>query len=170
MRQIVLLALGVVVVGAYAARKADETLSSPPQLAAVQEIDAPRAPVHSGRSLMLEPDRQGHFHAEGRIDGRFVEFIVDTGASVVALRESDAARAGLRPFPSDYIVTVSTANGKTKAAPARLDRIEIGDITVYDVRAIVLPDDALSVNLLGTDFLSRLKRYEYANGRMLLEE
>ena len=71
---------------------------------------------------------------------------------------------------SDYTATVSTANGKIKAAPAKLDRIEVGDITVYDVPALVLPDEALGENLLGVSFLSRLKRYEYADGRMVLEQ
>ena len=71
---------------------------------------------------------------------------------------------------SDYTATVSTANGKIKAARAKLDRIEVGGITVYDVPALVLPDEALWKNLLGMAFLSRLKRYEYANGRMVLEQ
>jgi aspartyl protease family protein len=88
----------------------------------------------------------------------------------VVLRESDAARAGIRPRPSDYTAIVSTANGKIKAAPAKLDRIEIGNITVFDVLALVLPDEALSKNLLGVSFLSRLRRYEYVDGRMLLEQ
>ncbi len=70
----------------------------------------------------------------------------------------------------NYTATVSTANGKLKAAPAKLARIEIGDITVFDVPALVLPDEALAQNLLGVSFLSRLKRYEYANGRMVLEQ
>ena len=65
---------------------------------------------------------------------------------------------------------VSTANGKIKAAPAKLDRIEVGGITVYDVPALVMPDEALGENLLGVSFLSRLKRYEYANGRLVLEQ
>lgn len=54
--------------------------------------------------------------------------------------------------------------------PRTIDRIEIGGIAVYDVPAMVLPDEALAKNLLGVSFLSRLKRYEYANGRLLLEQ
>ena len=88
----------------------------------------------------------------------------------MVLRESDAARVGIRPRPSDYTAIVSTANGKIKAAPAKLDRIELGGITVYDVPALVLPDEVLGQNLLGVSFLSRLKRYEYANGRLVLEQ
>ena len=96
--------------------------------------------------------------------------MVDTGASLVALRESDAAQVGIRPMPRDYTAVISTANGKVKAAPRQADRVEIGDITVYDVPALVLPDEALSQNLLGVSFLSRLRRYEYADGRLVLEQ
>jgi aspartyl protease family protein len=86
------------------------------------------------------------------------------------LRESDAARVGIRPRPSDYTATAVTANGRIKAARATIDRIELGGITVYDVPAMVLPDQALAKNLLGVSFLSRLRRYEYANGRIVLEQ
>jgi aspartyl protease family protein len=172
MRQILLLAAAVLVVGGYAAHVADRAaaVNAAPQVAAVQPAYEPRQPVHSGRSLMLDADREGHFHTEARIDGRHIEFMVDTGASMVILRESDAAQVGIRPLPGDYTTTVLTANGKIKAAPAKLERIEVGDITVYDVPVLVLPDEALGVNLLGAAFLSRLKRYEYANGRMVLEQ
>ena len=74
------------------------------------------------------------------------------------------------PVARDYTATAVTANGRIKAAPARIDRIEVGGITVYDVPAMVLPDEVLSKNLLGVSFLSRLRRYEYANGRLLLEQ
>jgi aspartyl protease family protein len=119
---------------------------------------------------MLESDRQGHFPVEARVEGRFVDFVVDTGASLVVLRESSAALAGIRPQPRDYTATAVTDNGRIKAAPAKIDRIEVGGITVYDVPAMVLPDEVLSKNLLGVSFRSRLRRYEYANGRLLLEQ
>ena len=119
---------------------------------------------------MLESDRQGHFQVEARVEGRFVDFIVDTGASLVVLRETTAAQVGIRLQPRDYTATVVTANGKILAARAKIERIEVGGITVYDVPAVVLPDEALAKNLLGVSFLSRLKRYEYANGRMVLEQ
>ena len=175
MRQIVILAIALVLVGGYAARYADQMLVSntAPQAVAVRSGTAanePRAPQTSGRSLKLEADRQGHFKAEARVEGRTVDFMIDTGASLVVVRESDAARIGIRPVRADYTAVVSTANGKVKAAPARLDRVELGGITVYDVAALVMPDDALGMNLLGTSFLSRLKRYEYANGRLVLEQ
>ena len=171
MRQILIFAAVVLMIGGYLARFADQAVeaNSTTRAAAVQSAYEPRQPTTSGRSLM-ESDSHGHFKVEARIDGRHIDFMVDTGASLVIMRESDAAQIGIRPRPSDYTATVSTANGKIKAAPAKLDRIEIGGITVYDVPALVLPDEALGQNLLGVSFLSRLKRYEYANGRMVLEQ
>ena len=171
MRQILFFAVAVLVAGGYLARYADRAVAvHPPAQAAAVNSYEPRQPSTSGRSMTLDSDRQGHFPVEARIDGRTIDFIVDTGASLVILRESDAARIGIRPRPSDYTAVVSTANGKIKAAPAKLDRVEVGGITVFDVSALVLPDEALWKNLLGVSFLSRLKRYEYANGRMVLEQ
>ena len=99
--------------------------------------------------MELTSGRDGHFRVDARVDGRHIGFMVDTGASLVILRETDAANIGLHPMPRDYTAIVSTANGRIKAAPAKLDRIEVGDITVFDVPALVLPDEALSKNLLG---------------------
>jgi aspartyl protease family protein len=174
MRQIMFLAAAVLVAGGYAARYADRTVGQVQPLAvdvqpARQAAVQPRQPTTS-RSLTVEGDRRGHFRVEARVDGRYLDFIVDTGASLVVLRESDAARVGIRPMPRDYTASVSTANGKIKAARATLDRIELGGITVYDVAALVLPDEALTQNLLGVSFLSRLRRYEVADGRLVLEQ
>ncbi len=171
MRQILIFAVAVLMIGGYFARYADRAVVHPSaQAVAVEPAYQPRQPATSGRSLVLDSDRQGHFKTEARIDGRYIDFLVDTGASLVIMRESDAGRVGIRPRPSDYTATVSTANGKIKAAPAKLNRVEVGGITVHDVSALVLPDEVLGQNLLGVSFLSRLKRYEYANGRMVLEQ
>ena len=107
---------------------------------------------------------------EAVIDGRRIEFMVDTGASVIALNETSAARFGLRPQRSDYNATVATANGTIRAARTRLAMVELGGLVVRDVDAMVLPDEALSENLLGLSFLSKLKRFEYAGGKMVLEQ
>jgi aspartyl protease family protein len=170
LRLLLILACLILIGGGYAVRFIERALVSPaPQVAAVQD-NAPRQPVHSGRRMTLESGRDGHFEVEARIEGRSIDFLVDTGASLVILRESEAARIGIRPLRSDYTATVSTANGKIKAAPAKLDRIELGGITVYDVQALVLPDGVLPRNLLGMSFLSQLKRYEFANSRLMLEQ
>jgi|SRR6478609_6524046 len=170
MRTILLLAAALLIGGAYAAQLANSTVVHRAAVAASAAPSGPREPMSSGRSLMVERERDGHFHIDSRINGRFMPVLVDTGASVVVLRESDAANAGIRPRPSDYTAVASTANGEVKAAPATLDRVELGGITVFDVPALVLPDDVLSTNLLGMSFLSRLKRYEVADGRLVLEQ
>jgi aspartyl protease family protein len=171
MRNLLVFAIMLLIGGAYIARSADQFVVAHPQAAAAAtQAATPREPVSSGRSLTVDRERDGHFHIESRINGRFTAVLVDTGASRVILRETDAANAGIRPRPSDYTAVVSTANGKINAAPAVLDRVEAGGITVYDVPALVLPDNVLSTNLLGMSFLSRLKRYEVANERLVLEQ
>ena len=161
----ILTALGVT------ARVADSMTPPAATKAAGRSAPAVEPPaISNGRSVTLSKDHSGHFQADARVDGRNVSFMVDTGATVIALTESDAARIGIRPFRSDYTTTVTTANGSAKAAAVRLASIDVGGVVVRDVPALVLPNSALSQNLLGMAFLSRLKRFEYANGRLLLEQ
>ena len=115
-------------------------------------------------------DALGHFRVQGRVDGRQLEFMVDTGASVIALTADDAAQLGIHPADSEYTVLLKTANGTVHAAPTTLDMVEIGDIMMQDVAAVVMPDGALSDNLLGLSFLSRLHHFEYNEGKMVLEQ
>ncbi|MCD6073394.1 MAG: hypothetical protein K0Q70_277 [Rhodospirillales bacterium] len=174
MRNLIILAALLIGAGSYMAQLADEmtttaaarpTTSTPTAFAALQ--DNAQAGI---RSISIARDGRGHFQTEGRIDGQRIGFMVDTGASVVALNESSAARLGVRPSQNDYTTTVTTANGKLKAARTRLAMVDIGGLIVRDVDAMVLPDEALSENLLGLSFLSKLKRFEFANGRMMLEQ
>lgn len=121
------------------------------------------------RTLTLFRNGSGHFETDASINGRRMSFIVDTGASVVVLRESDAARLGIHPTARDYKARVSTANGTVMAAPADLNRVDVGGLSAYNVAALVLPDQALSQNLLGMSFLSRM-RFEHKNGRLVIEQ
>ena len=171
MRNILIMAAVLVGLGTIMADMADKMTSSP----ALAKSASPKASVEvaapaGGRSLSIARDARGHFLTEGRIDGQRIGFMVDTGASVVALNEKSAARFGFRPNRSDYNTTVQTANGTIKAARTRLAMVDLGGIVVRDVEAMVLPDEALSENLLGASFLSKLKRYECANGRLVLEQ
>ncbi len=99
-----------------------------------------------------------------------MNFMVDTGASVIALTARDAAMLGVHPSESEYRAMVRTANGTVRAAPVTLDRVEIDDIVEYNVGAMVLPDGALSDNLLGLTFLSKLRKFEYSDGKLVLEQ
>jgi aspartyl protease family protein len=174
MRQLVFLAALLLVGGAYMARYADQAMfaaptTSTPKAATLQPVQQAQTSVGQHK-MQLTSGRDGHFRVEAKVGGRFIDFMVDTGATLVALRETDAALVGIRPAPRDYTATVATANGKVKAALTRLTRVEVGDITVFDVPAVVLPDEALSQNLLGVAFLSKLRRYEFADGRLVLEQ
>src|SRR5512146_3088417 len=98
MQRLFIFVIGMLVAGTLAARYADHAITSPsPQAAVVEPAYDPRQPSTSGRSLTLDADRWAHFQVDGRIDGRHLDFLVDTGASLVVLRESDAAQAGIRP-------------------------------------------------------------------------
>ena len=170
MRNIMITVAIMAGLGTFMAQMADKITPAPASAPTAANKAVPvETPVQAaGRSLNIPRDDRGHFRVDGRIDGQRIGFMVDTGASVVALNESSAARFGLRPTPGEYRASVSTANGTVKAAPARLAMVDLGGIIVRDVDAMVLPDEALSENLLGLSFLSRLKRFEYANGLMVL--
>jgi len=172
MRNIMIFAAIMIGLGTVMAQIADKMTparaNTAQQKAAIAVVETP---TPSGlRTLSIARDARGHFETEGRIYGQRIGFMVDTGASVIALNETSAARFGLRPSRGDYKAAVATANGTVKAAPTRLAMVDIGGIVVHDVDAIVLPDEALSENLLGLSFLSKLKRFEYANGQMVLEQ
>ncbi|WP_027580008.1 TIGR02281 family clan AA aspartic protease [Bradyrhizobium sp. Ai1a-2] len=156
--------------GSFMAQMADKMTPASASATTASKSIPVQTVGQGGRSLSIPRDSRGHFATDGRIDGQRIDFMVDTGASLVALNEKSAARFGLRPSRGDYTATVSTANGTIKAARARLAMIDLGGLIVRDVDAMVLPDEALSENLLGLSFLSKLKRFEYANGRLVLEQ
>ena len=138
---------------------------------AIQPPPAPAVPQNSyGSSVVVPRDVRGHFVVDARVDGRRMGFMLDTGASLIALRARDAANLGIRPVARDFTVVVKTANGTARAAPVELGMVEISGLTVRNVAALVSPDEALSENLLGLSFLSRLRRFEYSNGKMVLEQ
>jgi aspartyl protease family protein len=152
-------------------RYASHIAAAPRPVAPAAGPRAPEAAASANsRSVVVPRDARGHFEVGARVDGRPISFMIDTGASVIALTASDAARLGIHPGQREFVAEVKTANGTARAAPARLDRVEIGDLVVRDVAALVLPDEALSDNLLGLSFLSRLRRFEYSDGRLLLEQ
>jgi aspartyl protease family protein len=171
MRNILLFAAAIAGAGVFMAQMADRMSPAPALANAPHEMTVGAASVPArNRSISIPRDARGHFQTDARIDGQRIDFMVDTGASVVALNEKSAARFGLRPSRGDYNAPVTTANGTIKAARARIAMMDVGGLIVRDVEAMVLPDEALSENLLGLSFLSKLKRFEYANGRLVMEQ
>jgi aspartyl protease family protein len=172
MRGIVVFAGVVLALSVVGARLADRfgRDAATPVSAASAAMPVPAAPAGGPNSVIIAPDARGHFQVDGRVDGRRIGFMVDTGASVIALRAGDAAMLGIHPVPRDFSAEVRTANGSVRAAPTRLNMVEIGGLMMRDVAALVLPDEALSENLLGLSFLARLRRFEFSNGKLVLEQ
>lgn len=153
-------------------RVADKAGRAPATEIASSAVAAPAAPASSSnyRTVTIPRDSRGHFQVDARVDGRRIGFMVDTGASTIALTASDAKRLGIHPSASEFNVSVRTANGTVRAAAANLSMVEVGGLVVRDVRALVVPDNALSENLLGLSFLTKLRRFEYAGGKLVLEQ
>ncbi|WP_395448499.1 TIGR02281 family clan AA aspartic protease [Aminobacter sp. UC22_36] len=145
------------------------------QMATGDTVPAPR-PIEvsaatastAGRRVTIDADMRGHFTASFKINGRSVDALVDTGATLVAINISTARRAGIKVAAADFTQQVNTANGPARAALARIDRLQIGRISVDDVPVVVLEDKALDGTLIGMSFLSRLKKYQVENGALLL--
>lgn len=140
-----------------------------------QTLRVGEAPVSLGRvkadpgaqRIVLTADAQGHFMPPGQINGRQVQFMVDTGASQVIMSESDAARINLN-YQLGQKVRVSTANGDAIGHQIRLDSVRIGGAQVYDVAAIVLPQPMPFV-LLGNSFLTRFQM-QRTNDQLTLDK
>jgi aspartyl protease family protein len=124
----------------------------------------------SGRVVELAAAGNGHFFTSVDVNGRPVDVLVDTGATMVAFTSEDAERAGIFVRQSDYTQRVNTANGIARIAPVTVDRISIGDITVRNVQAAVSEPGKLQTTLLGMSFLGRLSRAEMRQGKLILEE
>jgi aspartyl protease family protein len=115
------------IIGGVAARAADTRSKSAAASAALAAAPAPvsaPAAVGNSRSIALSRGNGGHFWFDARVDGRTLEMVVDTGATQIALRASDAARLGIHPAARDYVVKVATPNGITRAALVQLRAIE----------------------------------------------
>ncbi|MFC7407725.1 retropepsin-like aspartic protease family protein [Hydrogenophaga atypica] len=124
------------------------------------------APLASNR-VVLEAGPGGHFVTAGQINGGHVQFMVDTGATVVSLGRADAERIGLKPGDGKP-VQMNTANGAVLGYQVRLNSVKVGDATLYDVPAVVMPMPMPYV-LLGNSFLSRFQ-LRRDNTQLILEK
>ncbi len=121
-----------------------------------ENVALPRSASGGGgaAAVHLNADSQGHFLSEGSINGTPVRFLVDTGATVIALGRTDARRASINVSQSP-VVTVQTANGVVRAWRVRLNSVKLGSVTLNDVEAAVMETDMPHV-LLGMSFLNRM--------------
>jgi aspartyl protease family protein len=167
MRQIFMSAFALLAVAVWAGKFMEQRTSAPP--AALVARPAQSGPTSNPGSVVIDRGPGGHFQVQARVDGRHVDFMVDTGASFIALRQSDAERLGYHPSPRDFTIRMNTANGEGRAAPIEISMLEVDGIVVRDVKAVVVDDRALGVNLLGMTFLSRV-RWTHDRGRLILEQ
>ncbi len=119
-----------------------------------------------GSRIVLTAGTGGHFMTLGAINGRTVQFMVDTGATMIAMGAADADRMGLN-YRSGQQGQLSTANGVVTAWKVRLDSVRIGDVEVHGVDAVVAPQ-AMPYILLGNSFLTRFQMRR-DNDQLVLE-
>ena len=125
------------------------------------------APRPSGGPAQVTRSADGHYWAEGLVNGRRVRFLVDTGATAVALTLADAERIGIRPDRSEFIHRMATANGETLVAQIKLESVQVAGTRVEDVDALVV-DKGLNQSLLGMTYLGRLSRFEATPSALIL--
>lgn len=155
--------LGVFLAIIFAYSYKDEFLNS--RIAA--ELMPNRARMNHDGSLALRASQDGHFHVEAKVNGVAVDFMIDTGASDVALSREDAQRIGINLATLSYTRTYQTANGATGGAPIKLKRLQIGDFTLDNFPASV-NEGELETSLLGMDALRKLGGFRMDGDKMVI--
>ena len=144
---------------------------APAPITIVEENPAPTAKpaqrVANGFATLIDRAPDGHFYAEARVNGQPVRFMIDTGASAVALTSEDARRIGL-PFDSNAFTVVGQgASGNVMGTQVTLDSVEVDGKPASAVRAAIL-DEGLDVSLLGQSYLAQLSEVKITGDVMEL--
>jgi aspartyl protease family protein len=121
----------------------------------------------AGTRVVLSAGSGGHFFSQGQINGKSVQLVVDTGASVVSLSAQEAQRVGLN-YQAGQMVQMGTANGVIPAWRVKLASVRVGDVVVYDVDSVV-SSGAMPYVLLGNSFLAHFQMTR-SNDQMVLEK
>jgi|CXWK01.1.fsa_nt_gi aspartyl protease family protein len=121
-------------------------------------------------AVMIRKDQSGRFLVRGAVNAAAVEFLLDTGATTVMLRHSDAEKAGVDMKGLTFNTPVVTANGTAYAAAVRLRSVAVGPVHAGDVEALVVPAGSLNESLLGMSFLRRLGSYDLKGDFLTLRQ
>lgn len=174
MRMFVLGFLGVAaLVGFLAPRDPATPDASPgsdtarPAPAALAPAPPQAAMLVDGGATILPRAPDGHFYADLQVNGRTIRFMIDTGATSVALTRDDAMRAGVDFDPGRFETVGVGASGPIRGQRVRIADMRLDLKQVSGIEAAVL-DDGLAVSLLGQSFLSRLQSVTIENDRMTL--
>lgn len=128
----------------------------------------PGRPVQMGSTVLIARGHSGDFKLSALINGTPVTMVLDTGASSIVLTQEAAEAAGLPLQILTYTVDIDTANGHSRAAAVKLDRVGVGSIVERSVPALVVQPGRLKENLLGMSFLNRLESYEMRGDQLLM--
>ncbi len=133
------------------------------------EAELPVITSHQIRTASLRKEADGHYWATARVNKMPVKFLVDTGASLVALSKRDARRIGVNTDNLQRNAEVKTAAGRVMAATTVIDEITIDGVTVKNVSAVVM-EDGLETSLLGMSFLNRLEGWDVTTNAIIIHE
>ena len=145
---------------------AEARAARPPQAVAVP-IEPAAGQGLPTSAAQISKAADGHYWAQASVNGSWVRFLVDTGASAVALTGEDARRLGIDVDALEYERPVVTANGQTKAAMVTLDHVAVAGARVVGVQALVVRE-GLQTSLLGMSYLGRLSRFEATKTALIL--
>ena len=134
------------------------------QVLSIGVTATPQAEGSAGRAVIAKGS-MGHHFTSAEINGTAMQFMVDTGASSIAIPGAEAVRLKLN-YRAGSRMRISTANGQAEAWRIRLDSVKVGEITLYGVEAMVV-EQGLSIGLLGNSFLSRTDMSTEAGTLML---
>ena len=138
------------------------------QVAAIEPAADPADVSPAGsQAAEIAKSPDGHYWAEASVSGHEVRFLVDTGASAVALTPEDAQRLGIDPATLTYAYTVTTASGHARAARVQLASVAVAGAEVDNVDAFVI-QDGLEHSLLGMTYLGRLSQFEATKNALIL--
>ena len=134
---------------------------------AVLEIDGKRQALEMGQhfesaaltgarqSVTLPADEHGHFVVDGAVNGAYVRFLIDTGATFVSLPASEATRLGVDYRKGRPTVSVMADGRRVASFRVTLDNVTIGDLTLFNVEGSVNEGSGMGAALLGMSFLNR---------------
>ena len=117
-------------------------------------------------SLVYLANKDGDFVLNLDVNGIPTKFLLDTGASTVALSLADALAAGMNRSELVFEARAETANGLARAAPVRLHEIRLGGFLVHDLPAVVI--EGLDVSLLGMGLLRRFQSFEMRSSKVTI--
>jgi len=120
--------------------------------------------------ISLRKSANGHFMTAALVNGTSTRFMIDTGATTIALTWQDAIDAGIDPKELRFTQPIMTANGTSMAAPVRLNQVEIGPILRTDLRATVAAEGKLEQSLLGMNFISSLSSFEMRRNEVIFRD